>query len=351
MSSSAEKEEAGGSGAGEGEDVVVLSEMLAAEAEAEAEATAVLGNSDSERCSYDRGYVPRQALYACLSCAAGSEPSGICLACSLACHDSHRLVELYTKRRFRCDCGNQRQSSACSLRPNKEPNNPRNRYGHNFFGRYCVCDREYPEPEGAVADAQVQCIVCEDWLHTRHLEDATEERAEAVKAVDWEELVCAACAKAQPRLVFYVAPRQNLLKAQRDAEGVLQCRLPDDWRSAASSPGPLYFTDEAWRAELCGCDECTAVEELEWLKSPDDSVAAYERRGREACGGEAEQLATALTKTVPNPHSQRKLILGFNAMKDGFIDYLKTLPEGAVVSKDHVQDFFAHLNAKKPRLD
>ena len=31
--------------------------------------------------------------------------AGICLACSLKCHDGHDLFELYTKRNFRCDCG------------------------------------------------------------------------------------------------------------------------------------------------------------------------------------------------------------------------------------------------------
>lgn len=27
-------------------------------------------------------------------------------ACSYNCHEGHDLVELYTKRAFRCDCGN-----------------------------------------------------------------------------------------------------------------------------------------------------------------------------------------------------------------------------------------------------
>lgn len=27
-------------------------------------------------------------------------------ACSYSCHENHELIELYTKRDFRCDCGN-----------------------------------------------------------------------------------------------------------------------------------------------------------------------------------------------------------------------------------------------------
>ena len=50
----------------------------------------------------------RQALYACATCSgvdsgdgqqqSQSEPGGVCLACSLHCHDGHTLYELYTKR-------------------------------------------------------------------------------------------------------------------------------------------------------------------------------------------------------------------------------------------------------------
>ncbi|KAA0198720.1 hypothetical protein HAZT_HAZT011885 [Hyalella azteca] len=69
----------------------------------------------------------RQAVYACLTCSpvggAGGR-AGMCLACSLHCHDTHNIVELYTKRDFR-----------------------------------------YPEQPDE--DEMIQCCVCEDWYHTR----------------------------------------------------------------------------------------------------------------------------------------------------------------------------------------
>lgn len=34
--------------------------------------------------------------------------AGICLACTENCHKGHDLFELYTKRNFRCDCGNEK---------------------------------------------------------------------------------------------------------------------------------------------------------------------------------------------------------------------------------------------------
>jgi len=43
--------------------------------------------------------------------------AGICLACSYKCHEGHDLVELYTKRNFRCDCGNSKFEQKCQLEP------------------------------------------------------------------------------------------------------------------------------------------------------------------------------------------------------------------------------------------
>ena len=62
----------------------------------------------------------RQALYACGTCLEQTNQlAGVCLACSLVCHDGHTLYELYTKRNFCCDCGNSlfSESSKCHLFP------------------------------------------------------------------------------------------------------------------------------------------------------------------------------------------------------------------------------------------
>ena len=56
-----------------------------------------------------------------------SNGSGICLACSYHCHEGHELVELYTKRHFRCDCGNSKMNNECKLANDKRPENERNK--------------------------------------------------------------------------------------------------------------------------------------------------------------------------------------------------------------------------------
>lgn len=44
------------------------------------------------------------------------------------------------------------------------------RYNQNFRGLYCTCHRPYPDIEDAIPDDMIQCIICEDWYHGRHLE-------------------------------------------------------------------------------------------------------------------------------------------------------------------------------------
>jgi E3 ubiquitin-protein ligase UBR7 len=95
-----------------------------------------------EKCTFPLGYV-RQPLYACKTCSTEEkEPAGMCYSCSIACHSSHELFELFPKREFRCDCGlpGKFANHACSLMiPAKKivKSNDRNKYNHNFEGRYC----------------------------------------------------------------------------------------------------------------------------------------------------------------------------------------------------------------------
>ncbi|XP_070270551.1 putative E3 ubiquitin-protein ligase UBR7 isoform X1 [Myotis yumanensis] len=183
------------------EPVVSLVDVLEEDEELEKEACAVLGGSDSEKCSYSQGSVKRQALYACGTCTPkGEEPAGICLACSYECHGSHKLFELYTKRNFHCDCGNSKfKNLECKLFPDKAKINSGNKYNDNFFGLYCICKRPYPDPDDEIPDEMIQCVVCEDWFHGRHL------GAMPPESGDFQEMVCQACMKRCSFLWAYAA--------------------------------------------------------------------------------------------------------------------------------------------------
>lgn len=156
---------------------------------------------DPDACTYIKGEL-RQQVYACLTCsrANGNVPIGVCYSCSIQCHSTHDLVELFTKRNFVCDCGTTKMAKsshgACRLRlhdrhaENVVPR-PRtgsgsssrshlqveyvaedipslgNLYNHNFEGRFCLCKRLYNplEETGNMHQCHFGFVCGEDWFH------------------------------------------------------------------------------------------------------------------------------------------------------------------------------------------
>ncbi|XP_047514002.1 putative E3 ubiquitin-protein ligase UBR7 isoform X1 [Pieris napi] len=177
----------------EDEKVVTMMDVLKEQEDFEEDANAVLGASDDKNCTFSMGYIKRQAIYACMTCNsdAKDDPSkraGVCLACSLKCHEDHELVELYTKRNFRCDCGNPKfKSHPCQFTPNKQDLNEENSYNQNFSGLYCICQRPYPDPDVTEEDEMIQCIICEDWLHSAHLDATVPDNDQ------YSEMICKQC--------------------------------------------------------------------------------------------------------------------------------------------------------------
>nr|XP_019042807.1 E3 ubiquitin-protein ligase UBR7 [Kwoniella bestiolae CBS 10118]OCF21737.1 E3 ubiquitin-protein ligase UBR7 [Kwoniella bestiolae CBS 10118] len=123
-----------------------------------------------DECTYDKGYL-RQSVWSCLDCG----EKGVCYGCSISCHSEHRLVELWTRRSFRCDCPTSStqpepippaKRRRCGLYPpDEQPQEPneKNKYTQNFQGKFCRCGREYDaETE---TEAMICCIACEDWFH------------------------------------------------------------------------------------------------------------------------------------------------------------------------------------------
>lgn len=191
----------------EDEETVTMVDVLEREDKLEDEASAVLGNSDEKNCTYPKGYITRQALYSCATCSEGPDKmAAICLACSLECHDNHEVFELYTKRNYRCDCGNSKfkKDFECKLvdkQAKKAPLNEKNKYNHNFIGKYCICDKRYPPDENddsaEANDEMLQCIVCEDWYHTKHLGIDDDLPAK------FDELICGPCVEKLEFVHYY----------------------------------------------------------------------------------------------------------------------------------------------------
>lgn len=72
----------------------------------------------------------------------------------------------------------------------KSPLNEKNKYNHNFSGQYCTCDKKFPPDENDNSsesnDEMWQCIVCEDWYHTKHLNVK-------VHPSKFDEFICGCC--------------------------------------------------------------------------------------------------------------------------------------------------------------
>ncbi|XWS61614.1 hypothetical protein CRYUN_Cryun07bG0141400 [Craigia yunnanensis] len=189
----------------DGEQTMSINEYLESIEEEELEADLVLGGDEGDECTYSKGYMKRQAIFSCVTCTPNGN-AGICTACCLSCHDGHEVLELWTKRNFRCDCGNSKFGEfLCKLFPNKDVENIKNSYNHNFKGVYCTCNRLYPDPDLQEQVEMIQCCMCEDWFHEEHIslnspnEIPRDEEGEPL----YEDFICKACSAVCSFLTLY----------------------------------------------------------------------------------------------------------------------------------------------------
>ncbi|XP_032366422.1 putative E3 ubiquitin-protein ligase UBR7 isoform X2 [Etheostoma spectabile] len=387
------------------EQTMSLVDVLEENEELEEEASAVLAGSDSDLCSYPQGYVKRQALYACSTCTpasgvAGGVAAGVCLACSYKCHEGHELFELYTKRNFRCDCGNRKFTELqCKLFPGKEDLNSQNKYSQNFFGVYCTCSRPYPDPDDQVEDEMIQCVVCEDWLHGRHLGVAVPD------GVELQEMICESCMNNNSFLWTYAAhlsgagvevkeepitsvPKEeekggdvtepSCKRSREEAEPGSEGRGPEELGPdckgqghAEAEPGcrlkelqaigqnrvqsGAVFWPSAWRSKLCSCYTCKerlSAAGLSFLLDESDTVLAYENKGKssEQRLQGPDPLMSALDNL--NRVQQLEIIHGYNDMKTELKDFLQRFAaEGKVVTSEDIRQFFEQQQSRKRRRD
>ncbi|XP_068195659.1 putative E3 ubiquitin-protein ligase UBR7 [Antennarius striatus] len=376
-----------------------------ADPEALREALCVLAGSDAENCSYSQGYVKRQAVFACNTCTtSAAEPAGICLACANNCHDGHDIFELYTKRNFCCDCGNNKFGEfKCKLIPDKADENFRNQYNHNFSGCYCTCDRPYPDTDDQANDEMIQCVVCEDWFHSRHL------GCTVVEPEELQEMVCEACMNKTPFLWTYAAhfavppvmappeegvevdtedeensfTTQHIHKTPSPSTGAEQtekevedksssckrthvemmgspartvaktvvCRLRELQVQGLERPRRgAVFWPYSWRSELCTCMSCKkayVAADVPFLMDQSDTILAYENKGLAEPFGQHPLMA--LINSMEHVQ-QLEVIYGFKEMTTSFAAFSdQCVAEGKMVTDEAVNQFFEELRSGKRR--
>uniref|UniRef100_A0A8C2ZCM0 Ubiquitin protein ligase E3 component n-recognin 7 n=1 Tax=Cyclopterus lumpus TaxID=8103 RepID=A0A8C2ZCM0_CYCLU len=350
-------------------------------------ALCVLAGSDPENCSYSRGYAKRQAVFACNTCTPNvAEPAGVCLACANKCHDGHDIFELYTKRNFRCDCGNGKFGEfKCLLIPAKDEDNVRNHYNHNFNGCYCSCDRPYPDTDDQANDEMIQCVSCEDWFHSRvSISHEEEKKKEEEEEEEEEEVVATTTTTTAAEEEEEAEEAEEEVGAGKEEASELS--QSGDEKPSTSADSPCKRTHEemsgspakavsqtfvcrlkelqakglerrrqgavfwpySWRAELCTCMSCKRVyvaDEVQFLMDQSDTILAYENKGLDEPFGQHPLMA--LTNSMDRVH-QLEVIYGFNELTTSITAFLdQCVAEGKTVTVEAVHEFFEELRARK----
>ncbi|KJE89202.1 hypothetical protein CAOG_00722 [Capsaspora owczarzaki ATCC 30864] len=249
-----------------------------------------LRHSASCVCTYKQGYIS-QPIYACKTCTTGPEgseptvlPAAICESCAAVCHEGHQVFSLYGKRDIRCDCGNERQAAGggvgtCKFFPVKDGDNVENAYNveHNYFGRYCWCDRAEEESTHMM---MVQCTLCQDWYHKACIDERTAEHGGMPDLSQFAAFVCSGCADNHTILTryrsLYLLGASDTAVANSDKPETADCGLP---ASPATSVGLklCLFMRPEWRLRLCRCASCVdkyAAEKISFVLTELDNFTA-----------------------------------------------------------------------------
>ncbi|KAL3619179.1 hypothetical protein CASFOL_036749 [Castilleja foliolosa] len=377
------------------EPTISIGDYLKAVEEEELEADLVLGGDEGKECTYSKGYVKRQAVFSCLTCTPDGN-AGICTACSLSCHEGHDILELWTKRNFRCDCGNSKFGEFyCKLSASKDVENSENKYNHNFKGTYCTCDQPYPDPNVEEQVEMIQCCVCEDWFHEEHIglqpndKIPRDEEGEPL----YMDFICQGCAPVCSFLNYYPqiisAPETTSDTLDRkavsenthptspanttnsatvsNADGVIKkcnteaagpsttCLIQDLVGNPITDENnkPLFLFKN-WREILCRCEKCSdlyAQQRISFLPDKEDSIAEYERMAKQRRSENMQKQEGDEMNFLNNlGHVEKMEILsGISDMKNEIFSFLESSDPSKVITTADVQQVFENLAKKRKR--
>ncbi|WAR18413.1 UBR7-like protein [Mya arenaria] len=360
----------------EAETVISMVDYLQDEEDLQDDATAVLGDNDDKNCSYPLGYQSRQALYACITCKTkDNATAGVCLACSYDCHEGHELYELYTKRNFRCDCGNSKfPELTCKLCPEKDEVNPANSYNQNFKGVYCVCARPYPDPEDEHLGetkppknySEMVCTACMSkheflWVYHVQCKDTQVVNSDSNVGSDVEVVQSSTSQETTSSNSEVSGSASNGVSssASTNSLSTSASTQSNGLSSSASVQSSGSSTDLPSSERSISQQTSSAVGEndqqamyrsqgLEFLPDESDTVLAYEKRGAAREGMSSQHDREQQVLNSMNRVQQIEMVQGFNDMKSALSDYLKHFAEnGKVVRAEDIREFFTQMEQRK----
>lgn len=258
----------------------------------------------------------------------------------------------------------------CQLEPIKFGISEDNQYNQNFSGVYCTCKRPYPDPEDSVVDEMIQCVICEDWYHGRHLNTAV------IK--DFNEMICGGCVNSHEFLKCYLKySMAGTTKAEEETkpvdiepitttEGKRQLSEPESSEAkrlkldteACHRPtteeypvNAAIFWADAWREQLCKCPKCREMykeEKVEFLIDPEDPVHKYEEIGIQRTRGSTSEEREIEALSHLGRTQQVEMITGYNRFKDRLKEFLHAFAVNKqTVTEEDINRFFAMMKDEK----
>ncbi|EHB03635.1 Putative E3 ubiquitin-protein ligase UBR7 [Heterocephalus glaber] len=289
-------------------------------------------------------------------------------------------------------------SEKCSYSQDKAKINFGNKYNDNFFGLYCICKRPYPDPEdehlGAIPpeSGDFQEMVCQAcmkhcsflWAYAAQLA-VTKISAEDdglvlnVDGIDDQEVVQTENGDQDNTLKEdipeHAKDTDKEVKAQQNNEPCTSSSSESDLQTAFKNQNfntesqsgcklqelkakQFVKKDTAtywplnWRSKLCTCQDCMNMYgdlDVLFLTDECDTVLAYENKGKtEQATERRDPLMDTLSSM--NRVQQVELICEYNDLKTELKDYLKRFAdEGTVVKREDIQQFFEEFQSKKRR--
>jgi len=340
-------------------------------------------------CTYDKGYID-QPVYACKTCidlTPTKEPFGMCYGCSMSCHVTHDVYELFKKRAFKCDCGTSKSNGVkCEIQQTtvvqennktidkKEITNTLNKYDHNFNGKYCYCDSLYDYQEDMIL-----CIVCQDWFHEQCIKFNSKIN-DVPDQDDFQDFICLDCVqKNDGFLLNYFdniavpSPSQQQQQQQQKTnqdtiDDTKLCKKPINKSNLKLD----LFCKEDWRNQLCKCEQCMQFykdKNIEYIlkKDPDyyegledvDVEIQDEKDVKDVkmTPEEREKYYNNLVDRTQNlfdtviPLTQQVCLLqGYGEMKERLRQLLERKKDTReIVTKDDIDQFFGELAQHKKK--
>ncbi|XP_040367684.1 putative E3 ubiquitin-protein ligase UBR7 isoform X2 [Rosa chinensis] len=317
--------------ADEGHDgeTVTIEEYLKDVEDQELEADLVLGGDEGKECTYNNGYMKRQAIFSCLTCTPDGN-AGVCTACSLSCHDGHEI--------------------------------PRDGEGEPLYEDF-IC-----------AACSKVCSFLR--LYTRIILEARSQNNSSVKTGKDKEVIAdevpLACGSGKLENI----PQSSTTNSESVSGGEVslgensgknicseQCATDADTRptcaigvdlavaSPVSESKPMFLSKN-WRNALCRCEKCSEFykqKHINFLIDKEDSIIEYEKMAKQKREEKLQQREGAELSMLDNlGHVEKIEILnGIADIKDELCSFLGSFDPSKAITSADVHQIFENLKKRR----